>query len=232
MAIPAEYSWTQFIPTHKIGYPEAQDHSYPAAYHNLDAMQFAIDGVVVPKPSNYCIIVPDNSNDVLDIYKTDGNWLYPRICTAGTAYVVSGEGGRVSYTLDGVSVTDFGGYGAFYSMYYIPDLDGAPAWNFFNPTQQFFPPLTYEFISMGACLFYIDQHFRGIKLNVDGVDWTDYNWVSVPSVTGKNGVLYALSTLTDINSGSPITTSDTTKFSLSPTTNVGRLVSDRMNSGT
>ena len=58
-----------------------------------------------------------------------------------------------------------------------------------------------------------------------------YNWTSVPSISGKNGILYALSTLTDINDGDPITTSDTTKFSLSPTTNVDTLVQNALNDG-
>lgn len=58
-----------------------------------------------------------------------------------------------------------------------------------------------------------------------------YNWQSVPSISGKNGI-YTLSTLNDINNGSAITTSDTTKFVLSSETNIARLISDKMNQGT
>lgn len=57
-----------------------------------------------------------------------------------------------------------------------------------------------------------------------------YNWVSVPSVSGKNGIL-SLSTSTDTNNGEAITTSDTTKFALTAESNINKLIVDRMNQG-
>ena len=54
-----------------------------------------------------------------------------------------------------------------------------------------------------------------------------YNWVSVPSVSGKNGILN-LSTLNDVNDGEPVETSDTSKFNLTDGSNVSALVTARL----
>ena len=50
-----------------------------------------------------------------------------------------------------------------------------------------------------------------------------YNWQSVPSVSGKNGIL-TLSTLNDVNDGEPVETSDASKFNLTDDSNVSALV--------
>ena len=55
-----------------------------------------------------------------------------------------------------------------------------------------------------------------------------YTWKSVPSISGKNGILN-LSTLNDINDGEAITTSDTTKFNRSANANVGNVISEIIN---
>lgn len=57
-----------------------------------------------------------------------------------------------------------------------------------------------------------------------------YNWQSVPSISGKNGILQPLSSHLDINDGEPITTSDTTKYSLNSNSNINKLVQDKLNS--
>lgn len=56
-----------------------------------------------------------------------------------------------------------------------------------------------------------------------------YNWSSVPAISGKNGILLPLSTLNDVNNGEEITTSDTSKFSLTEASNVAKLVSNIIN---
>ena len=50
-----------------------------------------------------------------------------------------------------------------------------------------------------------------------------YHWQSVPSISGKNGIL-TLSTLNDVNDGEPVETSDTSKFNLTDDSNVSALV--------
>jgi hypothetical protein len=55
----------------------------------------------------------------------------------------------------------------------------------------------------------------------------EYNWQSVPSISGKNGIL-TLSTLNDVNDGDPITTSDTSKIIIVPQSNVKQLVLNRI----
>ena len=55
-----------------------------------------------------------------------------------------------------------------------------------------------------------------------------YNWQSVPSISGKNGILLPLSTLNDVNDGDPITTSDTSKIIIVPQSNVKQLVLNRI----
>lgn len=50
-----------------------------------------------------------------------------------------------------------------------------------------------------------------------------YTWQSVPSISGKNGIL-TLSTLNDVNDGEPVETSDTSKFNLTDDSNVSALV--------
>jgi len=50
-----------------------------------------------------------------------------------------------------------------------------------------------------------------------------YNWQSVPSISGKNGIL-SLSTLNDVNDGEPVETSDVSKFNLTDDSNVSALV--------
>lgn len=57
-----------------------------------------------------------------------------------------------------------------------------------------------------------------------------YNWQSVPSISGKNGISQPLSSHLDINDGEPITTSDTTKYSLNNNSNINKLVQDKLNS--
>ena len=54
-----------------------------------------------------------------------------------------------------------------------------------------------------------------------------YNWQSVPSISGKNGIL-TLSTLNDVNDGEPVETSDTSKFNLTDDSNVSALVAARL----
>ena len=61
-----------------------------------------------------------------------------------------------------------------------------------------------------------DVYFNGDPL-------VSYNWVSVPSVSGKNGIL-TLSTLNDVNDGEPVETSDISKFNLTDDSNVSALV--------
>ena len=56
----------------------------------------------------------------------------------------------------------------------------------------------------------------------------NYTWSSVPSISGKNGIL-SLSTLNDINNGEAITTSDTTKINLQSTSNVETIVKKIIN---
>lgn len=50
-----------------------------------------------------------------------------------------------------------------------------------------------------------------------------YNWQSVQSISGKNGIL-TLSTLNDVNDGEPVETSDASKFNLTDDSNVSALV--------
>ena len=50
-----------------------------------------------------------------------------------------------------------------------------------------------------------------------------YQWQSVPSISGKNGIL-TLSTLNDVNDGEPVETSDISKFNLTDDSNVSALV--------
>ena len=54
-----------------------------------------------------------------------------------------------------------------------------------------------------------------------------YTWLSVPSISGKNGILN-LSTLNDVNDGEPVETSDTSKFNLTDGSNVSALVTARL----
>ena len=55
----------------------------------------------------------------------------------------------------------------------------------------------------------------------------EYIWQSVPSISGKNGIL-TLSTLNDVNDGEPVETSDTSKFNLTDDSNVSALVAARL----
>ena len=64
-----------------------------------------------------------------------------------------------------------------------------------------------------------DLAYSIIKANA----YVQYNWQSVPSISGKNGIL-TLSTLNDINDGEPVETSDTSKFNLTDDSNVSTLV--------
>ena len=56
-----------------------------------------------------------------------------------------------------------------------------------------------------------------------------YQWSSVPTIIGKNGILLPLSTLNDVNNGEEITTSDTSKFNLTEASNVAKLVNNIIN---
>lgn len=68
-------------------------------------------------------------------------------------------------------------------------------------------------------------------LNVyDALQTVTYTWQSVPSISGKNGISQPLSSHLDINDGEPITTSDTTKYSLNSNSNINKLVQDKLNS--
>jgi len=78
--------------------------------------------------------------------------------------------------------------------------------------------------------FYTTAEYSRIFVNNEDVTPVTYNWISVPSVSGKNGIL-SLSTSTDTNNGEAITTSDTTKFALTAESNINKLIVDRMNQG-
>ena len=67
-----------------------------------------------------------------------------------------------------------------------------------------------------------------VKSILDNSAPITYQWQSVPSISGKNGIL-TLSTLNDINDGEAITTSDTTKFNRSANANVGNVISEIIN---
>jgi len=56
-----------------------------------------------------------------------------------------------------------------------------------------------------------------------------YNWISVPAISGKNGILLPLSTLNDINNGEEVITSDTSKFNLAEASNVQNRVDAVLN---
>ena len=54
--------------------------------------------------------------------------------------------------------------------------------------------------------------------------YVQYQWTSVPAISGKNGILLPMSTLNDINNGNEVTTSDTSKFNLNDSSNIKNLV--------
>lgn len=51
-----------------------------------------------------------------------------------------------------------------------------------------------------------------------------YNWQSVSSLIGKDGISVSLTTLNDVNGGDAITTSDTTKFSVTSSSVLSQIV--------
>ena len=71
-----------------------------------------------------------------------------------------------------------------------------------------------------------DTKKRAYEL-ISGNQVPAYNWQSVPSISGKNGIL-TLSTLNDVNDGEPVETSDTSKFNLTDGSNVSALVTARL----
>lgn len=55
-----------------------------------------------------------------------------------------------------------------------------------------------------------------------------YNWQSVPTISGKNGIL-SLATLNDVNNGEEITTNDNTKYNINDDNNVQQIVTKIIN---
>lgn len=64
--------------------------------------------------------------------------------------------------------------------------------------------------------------------NYIGEEGRLYNWTSVPTISGKNGIL-SLSILNDINDGNPVTTSDINKFYLEKASNLSTLINNAIN---
>lgn len=75
-----------------------------------------------------------------------------------------------------------------------------------------------NFNNLSSALQYIYMHYVNIKLYVNGEDWTSpYNWQSVPSISGKNGIL-SLVTLDSesINDGEPVSGAAVSVFDQNP----------------
>ena len=90
--------------------------------------------------------------------------------------------------------------------------------------------LRTDFSDLSSAIAYIYAMFSNIVLYVDGEKWIDdrpvsYNWVSVPSVSGKNGIL-SFSTIkqASINDGNPVTGATIDDVNLSDQTKLSTLM--------
>lgn len=84
------------------------------------------------------------------------------------------------------------------------------------------PTLLTDFNTLASAISYIYSMFSNIVLYVDGDKWIDdrpvtYNWQSVPSISGKNGIL-SLVTLDSesINDGEPVSGAAVSVFDQAP----------------
>lgn len=100
---------------------------------------------------------------------------------------------------------------------------GPVAFNFSTKTVNNINYFTQGGYSMGAYhAIYVPPTVTNIY--IDGNPLVTYTWSSVPSISGKNGILLPMSTLNDINDGNEVTTSDTSKFNLNDSSNIKSLV--------
>lgn len=93
---------------------------------------------------------------------------------------------------------------------------------------------TNHFDTLEECFTHLIYNVRNINIIVDSENWTErtpaYNWVSVPSVSGKNGIL-SLATIKDeyINNGESVTGASLSNFDTPPNiSNVLPLINDVM----
>lgn len=122
-----------------------------------------------------------------------------------------------------------GVYNRYYkfTMYCCVDDETQKACLFALTYRQLDPPNDY------CCGWAYNSNFMNSSLCyqlVTKFPIVSYNWQSVPSISGKNGISQPLSSHLDINDGEPITTSDTTKYSLNSNSNINKLVQDKLNS--
>ena len=93
----------------------------------------------------------------------------------------------------------------------------------------------YHFVSTGTGIWNYIRTEGDIPIFSNRNEWLEYvttpqatyTWQSVPSISGKNGIL-SLATLNDVNDGEPVETSDTSKFNLTDDSNVSALVAARL----
>lgn len=85
-----------------------------------------------------------------------------------------------------------------------------------------------------SCFSYIRQHFRNVDIVVNGDYWSRvtpvlYNWQSVPSISGKNGILnLAQIKAESINDGEPVDNASTLDFDTFGDVNIPAIIDEQM----